>query len=45
MKEKVGCIKKNGKYLIVREDGSSKLITSKEGLNKYLTDNNCEIED
>ncbi len=40
---KISYIEKKGKYLIMKEDGSSELLDSEEKFNKYLTKNKCTI--
>ena len=43
MQNKISYFESNGKYLIMKEDGSSDLLDSKTEFNKYLTDNKCDL--
>lgn len=36
-------MEKKGKYLVVKEDGTSKLLKSKKEFNKFIKDNNCTV--
>lgn len=43
MAKKIGCLEHNGKYLIVKEDGSAEVLKSEKKFNKYLIKNNCKV--
>lgn len=43
MANKISYLESNGKYLIMKEDGTSETVNSKEEFNEYLTKNKCEI--
>lgn len=40
---KISYIEKNGKYLIIKEDGKSEIVNSEKEFNEYLTKNKCEV--
>jgi len=43
MNQKISYLELNGKFFIMKEDGTSETLDSKEKFNKYLTKNKCEI--
>lgn len=43
MANKISYFESNGKYLVMKEDGSSELLNSTTEFNEYLTKNKCEI--
>tara|TARA_R110002012_G_scaffold89770_1_gene219972 strand:+ start:472 stop:609 length:138 start_codon:yes stop_codon:yes gene_type:complete len=41
--QKASYLESEGEYLLMLEDGTSKILKSKEEFDKYLTENNCDL--
>ena len=40
---KVSYLRRNGRYLVVKEDGTSEILNSKEEFDRYIKENNYEV--
>lgn len=44
MPKEITYLKRKGKYLVVKDDGTSEILNSEKELDKYIKDNNMVVK-